>query len=108
MNEQFRNYVTSTAFSLSLSRSMIDVLLLMDAGYMPYNYGRSVPCVCTLERRGLVIHHPKAKLVHSDDIHQSVGPEYSHEVTAAGKVVAELLRLAGFTVNMSLHRKIAS
>ena len=79
MNEQFKNHVTSTAFSLNLSKRMIGILLHLD-GVGPEDDRLNLAPYQALQRRGL------AKYV----------PDEGFFITKEGKLVAELVRLAGF------------
>lgn len=85
MTDKFREYVTSASFRLDLSNAMIEALLALDKGYEFANkfyWSAFHYRMQSLERRGLVQHKPE------------VGRCY--EITEAGKLVAKLLKLAGF------------
>lgn len=90
MNPAFREYVTSTAFNLTLCKTHISALSAIannnrDAGV---NMGLFVPAVNGLIRRGLVIHHMPEKLEFKPF-------NQVFEITRAGELVLDLLREAG-------------
>jgi sarcosine oxidase gamma subunit len=93
-NAAYVEHVTSTAFNLTLSKNMINALLLMDAGASAYDkvlQGVQVPALSALARRGLLRHH-------------WTGPDNpAWFITKEGQLVAELLRRAGFG-QMSDHQ----
>lgn len=92
VNERFAAHVTSTAFHLSLSRSMIVSLVAIANQKTPGQYGNALrvaglrdTAVDTnrrLEDRGLIV---------------APDPKYPglYEITSAGKLVVELLKEAG-------------
>lgn len=88
-NEAFREYVTSTSFSLTLSRNMITVLMSIRAGLFIMStdllrargmYDTAVPSARALLERGL-IERDAATI---------------YRLTKAGKLTCELLQEAGF------------
>ena len=79
MNNQFKEYVTSGAFTLSLSPRMIRVLLHMN-GRGPEDERLNLAPYQALQRRGLLRH--------------VMGEGF--KITPEGTAVAELLELAGF------------
>lgn len=92
MND-FASYVTRTAFQLSLSQDMIMGMQLAKAyeqkrGRILPDFGRIVPALKALIRRGLVEHHMPVGT--SPDY---TGPAYT--MTEAGKHVYALCQLAG-------------
>ncbi len=89
----FASYVTRTAFQLSLSQDMIIGLQIAKAyedrrGRNFPDFGRSVPALKAIQRRGLIEHH--LPLGHDPNY---VGPAYT--LTEAGKHVYALCQLAG-------------
>lgn len=90
-NNQFKAYVTSTAFSLSLSRNMIDMLLNVEYHNSHYEYAYMVfgeRYISSLSRRGLVEVHAK---LNDGGVYQRYAV-----LTQAGSVLCKLLRIAGF------------
>jgi hypothetical protein len=93
VNEQFAQYVQSTAFSLSLGRTHMRALIRLatrDPLWMSSNGSSSPTALHGLERRGLVTHHP----------HVGEPPPFGDdaqdwELTTAGKLVVMLLAEAG-------------
>lgn len=86
----FASYVTRTAFQLSLSQDMIMGLQIARAyelkrGRQFPDFGRSVPALKALIRRGLVEHHCPVGSNY-------VGPAYT--ITEAGRHVYALCQLA--------------
>ncbi len=94
-NKTFANYVTSAAFRLELSGSMIKALLAIDGddsghgAYIDYMGSRCVSGTASLTRRGLVIHKMNQGFF----------------LTDAGKQVVVLLKLAGYSIEK--FRKVA-
>lgn len=85
-NLRFKNYVTSTAFSLTLSRAMCDALeyLIRSAlasGFRELQFVPQLTSMHSLERRGLVLSNP-------------------WRLTEAGLSVYPLLELAGLVTPM--------
>lgn len=83
MNKIFSEYVTNTAFSITLSKNMVRLLVAIGTG-KDIDTGRWVCDAQALQRRGLVKH-----------VHPNVGTLHCHELTKEGKLVLELVRLAG-------------
>lgn len=89
MSEQFKEYVTSTSFALTLSRRMIDMLCQMD------HYGSTWGLPGTA--RGLA----DRGLCEWMDAAAHVGEEpyiRRYRLTEAGKAVLPLLKLAGLYI----------
>lgn len=89
----FASYATSTSFSISLSRDMVMALQMVHAYHhrqstMRFDFGRSVPAMKAVIRRGLAEHHPRPEGPVTLD-HQY------YTLTEAGKHVYELCKLAG-------------
>lgn len=79
MNERFKEYVTSGAFTLSLSKRMIEVLVHIGQK-TELTGGLNLAPYFALERRGLIT-NPHQK---------------GWDVTEEGKIVIDLLMLSGF------------
>lgn len=93
VNEQFAQYVQSTAFSLSLGRTHIRALcqLAVRDPLWTTSYRSMTPTALHgLERRGLVTHQP-----HVGDPPPFGTDALVWELTTAGKIVAMLLVEAG-------------
>lgn len=93
MSNKFKNYVTSTAFSLSLSRNMIDNLCLLDQ--QDFGYVSSAT-YNSLYNRGLI---EQCQNAHSDlpeTLVNTLSP--LAKLTEAGKALIPLLKLAGLYV----------
>lgn len=92
MSETFKDYVTSTAFNLSLTRMMCSLLLCIGSGannYSPF-YRHFVTTIRCLISRGLVEHVPRPlNLTHTE-----INAHVSYKLTKAGELVAELVRIA--------------
>lgn len=105
MNEQLRNYVQSTAFSLSLTRRQVDCLIGLDwlirnkatrwhglPGQPPLPV--DVPQLHQLIRRGLIVHHmPEDWYEERPHPERPISAFYT--VTRAGHLVLGLLHEAG-------------
>lgn len=79
-NQLFKDYATSTAFSINLSKRMVEVLLELDTERKAWHlYSHFLTTAPALVRRGLVAH---------------TGRDWV--LTEAGEKVIPLLRLAGF------------
>src|SRR5262245_28689630 len=92
MSEQFRDYVTGTSFSLSLSRRMIETLCYMD------RYGWALSSISTarsLHERGLVEWAHRERADAGESINYSTHEYMKFRLTDAGKAVIPLLKLAG-------------
>ena len=85
MNAKFTNHVTSTAFSLSLSRTSIAYLEYYVTGNYSVVQDINWPGWQALERRGLII-------IHRDERGIGTG---NREITKAGMLVFELCKEAG-------------
>lgn len=88
---KFQQHVTQTAFNLSLSRAMIDYILTVEAGYIPVAITSMIATGEALIRRGLIEPVPGQHM----------------DLTEAGKLLAPLLREAGFEANLFNHIKRA-
>lgn len=89
----FKDYVTSTAFNLSLSKSMIDALSMLD------QYGNTWCNLMTfraLENRGLVERDLTANADLPNDLRREISPVV--QLTEAGRAVVPLLKLSGLYV----------
>ena len=97
--KQFKEYVTSTAFSLTLTKHMCQLLLAIRD--FPHDlHGRFslfVPTVRRLTERGLVTHH----WVKPDE--RPIGHQY-YRLTTAGKHVCRLVELSGITLEIPAKR----
>lgn len=93
-NNNFKNYVTSTAFSLSLSRSMIESLCLLDT-YGTYFVQRQT--FGSLLNRGLIELDADA----GSDLPETMRAQISPcvRLTEAGKAVIPLLKLSGLYIH---------
>lgn len=112
-NAAFREYVTSTAFALTLSRPQIQLLLALinDDGNRSYlgrlsHYIVSLRC---LVDRGLVNLIPRVAKDTDRPQRFKAGTKYNEiEVSPAGLKVGELLDLAGFQEDLVYQRGIRS
>ena len=94
---KFTDYVTSAAFRLDLSKNMIEYMLAQELnihGFYDQRHWYNAMEACG--RRGLI----EIKVV-NDKGHRS------HKVTKEGKLVIELLKLSGFSIDKSKIVKIA-
>lgn len=103
MNEdtnKFKNYVRSTAFSMSLSYNQIMSLfqLVEDDKFGYGRNGNFVQGVIGLGNRGLVEHrnYPEWAEKKAEYTGMVSGKRPAYIVTAAGKKMYELLKIAGF------------
>lgn len=78
-NKRFKDHVTSTAFSLTLSKRMAKILLHLD-GSGPEDERLNIAPYQALERRGLA----------------TFKDGEGFKITLAGNLVAELLKLSDF------------
>lgn len=100
-NDKFREYVTSTAFSMSLSQPQIQLLMALryDDGSRSYlgRFSHYIVSLRCLVERGLVLLIPMVAKA-GDGSHFREGAQYNKiEVSPAGVKMVELLELAGFT-----------
>lgn len=101
----FASYVTRTAFQLSLSQDMIIGLRMVHAYHhrkntMIFDFGRSVPAMKAIIRRGLANHHPRP------DGPVQLDHRY-YTLTEAGRHVYELCLLAGLISNDAANENAA-
>lgn len=84
MNTEFKNYVTNTAFNLTLSKGMCKTLIAEKTGNkkIMYEDGKFLMHLQALQRRGLVIHDPTVKPMSNDS---------AWSLTHAGELVYQLL-----------------
>lgn len=87
MNQKFQAYVTQVAFSLTLSKRMVDVILMLELERIGeiILLSHCVPTCYALSRRGLA-EYPVLG-----------GPKLTDE----GKLVAQLLKKAGYSISAS-------
>lgn len=106
MNKQFAEYATSTAFAIQLSKNQCNFLLRLENFERTQLGGLNDPALTVgglrgLEARGLV--HWKYDA--------SGKPDGFQGLTEAGKVMVQLLKLAGMTVQntntLSVLRRVA-
>lgn len=93
---QFRDYVTSSAFNLSLSQRQIDILLLLqdtESDVIAW-YSHSDMTLGALKRKGLITRE-------NDN-----GTKWPM-LTEAGKCASEMLLCAGFTAENAYVRIVA-
>lgn len=104
-NEAFRSYVQSTAFSISLSRTQIRTLNLLDEAITAgHPYGRfpiDTNRVTQLMRRGLVTHTPPGR----EEVRDATW-DMHYTITRAGRLVLDLLYEAGLLSSTYLARHI--
>lgn len=93
MENKFKDYVTSTAFSLTLSKQMIECLSQLDAQGSTWTKWTTF---AALQNRGLVKRDRDA----NQDLPESIRNELSPVcmLTDAGRAVIPLLKLAGLYV----------
>jgi len=100
MENKFKDYVTSTAFSLTLSRPMIECLCQLDQlgstwlNIMTYN---------ALENRGLVMRNIKAMTDIPPEMKAQLSPVAM--LTDAGKALMPLLKIAGLYVHYEVKKE---
>jgi hypothetical protein len=112
-NAAFREYVTSTAFALTLSRPQIQLLLALinDDGSRNYlgRFSHYIVSLRCLVDRGLVNLIPKVAKDTDRPQRFRAGTKYNEiEVSPAGLKVGELLELAGFQEDLVYQRGIRS
>ncbi len=92
-NQKFTDHVTGVAFSLTLSKRQIDVLLAIDMHGFDFrelcNYSHCVPTMRSLEDRGLITR------------------EGGWKTTKAGNLSCSLLREAGIESSFLVKEKAA-
>lgn len=88
---QFRDYVTSTAFALSISRRQIECLCHVDQ--LGHSW-LSLPTYRALEHKGLVERTTESQHSSLDNFGTTV------QLTEAGRHVIPLLKLAGLYVKL--------
>lgn len=93
MSDQFKDYVTSAAFRLDLSKPMIETLLCLKYGKVRSRL--NMASYHALRNRGLI----KSVYKQTPD-----GPVHNdHKLTLAGDLVAQLAELAGFRLEGINH-----
>lgn len=95
-NETLRQHVTGTAFLLSLGKTHITALVVLDHGIRnktggPTNYSHFITGVHGLKDRGLIEHHHVDMRGRRAKDH--IGRHYT--ITKAGRLVRDLLKEAG-------------
>jgi len=80
MNQKFSDNVTSTAFSLSLSKRQVWMMTAIDAGYPYWENSWAVWCCQALQNKGLLFHGGKGN---------------GYGLTETGDLVVGLLKDAG-------------
>ena len=97
MNEKFKNYATSSAFRIDLSKSMIDALLCQKYGKIPNRL--LISSYRALTSRGLL----KAAYRQTSN-----GLErHGHKITEAGELMVQLIEEAGFSIkNVSCFDRV--
>lgn len=108
MNSKFRACVTETAFSLTLSKRMLEVLLCLADNIQAVHYGATITTIRALEDRGLVERRPYNG--EELDLMDSKAREWveRQEITApsltkAGRLVVALLKEAGLAVETNAN-----
>ncbi len=102
-NNRFKNYTTSTAFSISLSRAMIETLCLLEQ-YGSYYVTRH--SFSSLYNRGLI----ELDGVASSDLPDTIKTQLSPcvKLTEAGKAIIPLLKLSGLYIEYTMAIEIPS
>ncbi|RUM97894.1 hypothetical protein EET67_09755 [Pseudaminobacter arsenicus] len=90
MNARFSDYVTSGAFSLTLTRNQISELALAAGGERRI-YGASA----SLERKGLI--EPVASRTEDNPLHEQDDQQIEYRLTGAGGLTLALLAQAGLS-----------
>lgn len=90
MNARFSDYVTSGAFSLTLTRNQISELGLIGAGSVRYSSVSGA-----LERKGLV--EPVMARTEDEPLHEPDEQFLDHRLTGAGALTLALLAHAGLS-----------
>ena len=111
MNARFQDYVTSTTFHLSLSRQMIQALMIakcMHEGKESHHldFGRSVPALKSIIERGLIEHHDRPVEYKDWDFITQMEFNQTHRwytLTTAGQLVYQLLQEAGLIPKEVVH-----
>ena len=90
MNETFHEFVTGGAFVLTLTKRQIEALGLLGGDHWEAvsAFSHGVPICRALERRGLIVHHPRP-----DGVDPSSWRPW--RLTRAGELTVGLLHEAG-------------
>lgn len=100
--DDFVNYTTGTAFSLSLSRDMVDFLLMFDEVGMQGAQGFRrrngvdgfVPIAKALGRRGLFEHNSDfSNFSYAEKEAHNIRAKWIYRITPAGELVVNLLKI---------------
>ncbi len=102
-NNNFKNYTTSTAFSLSLSRAMIDSLCILDQ-YGTFYVTRHT--YLSLWNRGLIEQDNAAGSDLPETLKNQISP--CVKLTEAGKAIIPLLKLSGLYIKYEMPVEISS
>lgn len=104
-NEQLRQHVTRVGFDLTLGKTHVAALVLLDDAIRRKNWvaGRNrdpafrfhVTGVHGLEDRGLVVHHYDERYGSKGRLHAKDEPGRHFTITKAGRLVIDLLKEAG-------------
>ena len=89
----FQDYVTSTAFSLTLSKNQIACLCAVEQLRGPW--GGTTGSSRSILHKGLISHRSEPDPRHPDNPHAEI---QIWELTAAGKALIPLIKLAGLYV----------
>lgn len=98
MNMEFRRTVTSTAFSLSLSKAQVELLCAFSQGFDSTDHSTVITTANALARKGMVASRAYCS-IEPGFTRGAVAPiRYERYVTHAGELTIELIKEAGLYV----------
>ena len=103
MNMEFRRAVTSTAFSISLSKAQVEMLCAYQQGFSSTDHHSSFMSANALARKGMVATRPYCSIEPGYIRGAMALVRHERYVTKAGELMVELLKEAGLFVNYRLQ-----
>lgn len=102
-NEQLRQHVTRVGFDLTLGKTHVAALVMLDVSIRSKQWMSSrgpmfrmlVPALHGLEDRGLVVHHYDDRYSSRGRLHAKDEPRRHFTITKAGRLVIGLLKESG-------------
>jgi len=103
MNMEFRRAVTSTAFSISLSKAQVEMLCAYHQGFHATDHQSSISTSNALARKGLTAARPYCSIA-PGYIRGAVAPvRFERYITEAGELMVGLLKEAALYVPYRLQ-----
>jgi len=103
MNMEFRRAVTSTAFSLSLSKAQVELLCAYSQGFHSTEMHSEFTTSNALARKGLIASRPFCAIFPGAIRGAVATVRFERYITQAGKLMIELLKEAGLYIPYRLQ-----